>query len=182
MHRTAAVLIAVVLVAALVGVVAARRVSAHLAHGETAPEFRLQAARGGSVETVDLAATLAKGPVVLYFFPKSFTKGCTVEAHLFSEHAADYAKLGATVIGVSGDDIETQKRFSTEECRSAFLVASDPELKTAKAYDAFLAGSYANRTSYVIAPDGTIAYAYTSLDPGKHVENTLAALRSLGQR
>ncbi len=158
------------------------RVSAHLEHGAVAPAFTLQAAQGGDVATVDLKAALAKGPVVLYFFPKSFTQGCTVEAHLFSEHIADYKKLGAQVIGVSGDDIETQKKFSTEECRSAFLVASDPGLKIAKEYDAVLTGTYANRTSYVIARDGTIAYAYTSLDPEKHVDNTLEALRNLAAK
>src|ERR1700736_2697808 len=139
--------------------------SAPLEPGASAPPFTLQAAQGGDVSTVDLKAALAKGPVVLYFFPKSFTTGCTTEAHLFSEHIGDFKKLGAQVIGVSGDDIETQKKFSTEECRSAFLVASDPGLKVAKQYDAVLTSSYANRTSYVIAPDGTIAYAYTSLDP-----------------
>ena len=155
------------------------RASAQLPHGATAPTFTLQAALGGDVETVDLKAALAKGPVVLYFFPKSFTTGCTVEAHLFSDHIAEYRKLGATVIGVSGDDIETQKKFSTQECRAAFLVASDPGLKIAKQYDAQLAGSYANRTSYVIAQDGTIAYAYTDENPEKHVENTLAAVRAL---
>ncbi|MDB5095268.1 MAG: antioxidant, AhpC/TSA family protein, partial [Candidatus Eremiobacteraeota bacterium] len=102
-----------------------------------------------------------------------------VEAHLFSEHIAEYRKLGATVIGVSGDDIETQKKFSTEECRASFLVASDPGLKIAKEYDAKYSGAYANRTSYVIAQDGTIAYAYTDGDPSKHVENTLTAVRAL---
>ena len=165
----------------LVGVafVGVRHATAHLEHGAAAPEFTLQAAQGGDVTTVDLKAALAKGPVVLYFFPKSFTKGCTVEAHLFSEHVAEYKKLGAQVIGVSGDDIETQKKFSTQECRSAFLVASDPGLKIAKEYDAALAPGFANRTSYVIAPDGTIAYAYTNLDPEKHVENTLDALKAL---
>ena len=142
----------------------------------------LQAAQGGDVTTVDLKAALAKGPVVLYFFPKSFTSGCTTEAHLFSEHVGDFKKLGAQVIGVSGDDIETQKKFSTQECRSAFLVASDPGLKVAKQYDAFLADKYANRTSYVIAPDGTIVYSYTSLDPSKHVDNTLDALKTLAAK
>jgi len=178
-----------VLVTAIIGFVViaavglmARRVMAHLEHGAPAPEFTLQAAKGGDVETVDLKATLAKGPVVLYFFPKSFTKGCTVEAHEFSEATSEYAALNATVIGVSSDDIETQKKFSTLECRSAFLVASDPGLKVAKEYDAYLTGSYANRTSYVIAQDGTIAYAYTSLDPAKHVENTLAAVRALEKK
>ena len=168
-----------VLAFALVAGLGAGRGSAHLEHGKTAPEFSLQAAQGGDVATVDLKAALAKGPVVLYFFPKSFTTGCTTEAHLFSEHIGDFKKLGATVIGVSGDDIETQKKFSTQECRSAFLVASDPGLKVAKLYDAQLADKYANRTSYVIAQDGTIAYAYTDLDAAKHVDNTLDALKSL---
>jgi len=168
------------LLAGTLVVVTTRRAEAQLAHGAVAPAFVLQAAKGGDVETVDLKTELAKGPVVLYFFPKSFTSGCTTEAHLFSEHQAAYKQLGATVIGVSGDDIETQKKFSTQECRSAFRVASDPGLKIAKQYDAALAPGFANRTSYVIARDGTIAYAYTSLDPSKHVENTLRAVRALG--
>ena len=179
MNRSAVVTLAAFFIAGAVGVFGMGRASAQLAHGAAAPEFTLQAALGGDVETVDLKAALTKGPVVLYFFPKSFTQGCTVEAHLFSEHIAEYRKLGATVIGVSGDDLETQKKFSTQECRAAFLVASDPGLKIAKQYDAQLADSYANRTSYVIAQDGTIAYAYTSLDPAKHVENTLTAVRAL---
>ena len=172
----------VLAVAAGVMWLGARRAFAHLEPGVQAPPFTLQAAQGGDVATIDLKAALAKGPVVLYFFPKSFTKGCTVEAHLFSEHVGDYKKLGAQVIGVSGDDIETQKKFSTEECRSAFLVASDPALKVAKQYDASLAAGYANRTSYVIAQDGTIAYSYTSLDPAKHVDNTLDALKALAAK
>ncbi len=128
------------------------RASAQLLHGATAPTFTLQAALGGDVETVDLKAALAKGPVVLYFFPKSFTQGCTVEAHLFSDHIAEYRKLGATVIGVSGDEIETQKKFSTQECRAAFLVASDPGLKIAKQYDAQLTDAYANRSLLLHEP------------------------------
>jgi peroxiredoxin (alkyl hydroperoxide reductase subunit C) len=179
MNRFALLSAFVVAVVIAVGIVGVRRASAQLATGTPAPMFTLQAAQGGDVETVDLKAALAKGPVVLYFFPKSFTTGCTVEAHQFSEAIPEYQKLKATVIGVSSDDIETQKKFSTEECRAAFLVASDPGLKIAKQYDAQLAGSYANRTSYVIAQDGTIAYAYTSLDPSKHVENTLAAVKKL---
>ncbi|HEX3464508.1 MAG TPA: peroxiredoxin [Candidatus Elarobacter sp.] len=175
------VVVAVAALAVLAGVafVGVRHATAHLEQGAPAPDFTLQAARGGDVVTVDLKAALAKGPVVLYFFPKSFTKGCTTEAHLFSEHVAEYKKLGAQVVGVSGDDIETQKKFSTQECRSAFLVASDPGLKVAKQYDAALTSQFANRTSYVIAPDGKIVYAYTNLDPEKHVDNTLDALKSL---
>ncbi|MEA2785573.1 MAG: thioredoxin-dependent peroxiredoxin [Candidatus Eremiobacteraeota bacterium] len=179
MRKVAAAAVISLVIVALVAFVGAGRVWAHLERGATAPQFSLQAAKGGDVATVDLKAALAKGPVVLYFFPKSFTTGCTIEAHLFSEHIAEFTKLGATVIGVSGDDIETQKKFSTEECRSAFMVASDPGLKIAKQYDAQLADKYANRTSYVIARDGTIAYSYTSLDASKHVDNTLDALKTL---
>jgi peroxiredoxin Q/BCP len=166
---------------ALVLAVVPKPVLAELASGSVAPEFTAQAALGGDVKTVDLKAALANGPVVLYFFPKSFSSGCTVEAHLFSEHIADYQKLGATVIGVSGDPIDEQKKFSIEACRSTFLVASDPGLTIAKQYDAIIkeAPQYANRISYVIAPNGKIVYAYSDLDPSLHVQNTLNALQAL---
>jgi peroxiredoxin len=165
--------------AAFAVVLAAGPASAQLTPGVTAPEFQVPAARGGAVSQFDLHAALAKGPVVLYFFPKAFTSGCTIEAHDFSSHIADYTKLGATVIGVSGDGIETQKKFSTQECRSNFLVGSDPSLAVAKSYDTTVLNMFANRTSYVIAPNGKIVYAYTSGDPSLHVANTLAALRKL---
>jgi thioredoxin-dependent peroxiredoxin len=152
---------------------------AQLPTDATAPAFTAQVAQGGTVSSFALEQALARGPVVLYFFPKSFTSGCTAEAHDFADHIADYKALGATVVGVSGDSIETQMKFSTQECRSKFLVAADPGLKIAGEYDSKVLGLYANRTSYVIAPDGKIAYAYTSLDPDKHVANTLAALRKL---
>lgn len=165
--------------AALFAGVGVRGAFAAMTVGTEAPEFTAQAALGGDVSTFDMKAALAKGPVVLYFFPASFTSGCTAEAHAFAEHIGDFKKLGATVIGVSGDPIETQKKFSSQECRSKFAVASDPGLKIARAYDAVLMNIYANRTSYVIAPDGKIAYTYTNLDPTKHIDNTLAALRAL---
>lgn len=173
----AAVAVAALLAAAAFGVV--RGLRAHLTPGTPAPEFTLQAAKGGAVRTVVLAQLLAEGPVVLYFYPKSFSPGCTVEAYLFAERVAEFEHLGATVIGVSADDIDTQRRFSTQECQSAFLVASDPKLRIARRYDAALALNFANRTSYVIATDGSIAYAYVSLDPAKHVENALSALREM---
>jgi peroxiredoxin len=179
MSRSLVLIVVAAVVAAAAVLLGARKLSAQLEHGATAPDFTAQAALGGKVQTVALKSALAKGPVVLYFFPKSFTSGCTTEAHLFSEHIGDFHSLGATVIGVSGDDIETQKKFSTQECRSAFLVASDPGLKIAKSYDSALVAGFSNRTSYVIAPGGTIALAYTSMDPSKHVEKTLAALHEL---
>lgn len=172
-------LLGCVVVLAIVVVTIVRPAQAQLARQAAAPNFTAQVAQGGTVSSFSLAAALERGPVVLYFFPKAFTSGCTAEAHDFADHIAEYHALGATVVGVSGDSIETQKKFSTQECRSKFLVASDPGLKIAKSYHAVVLGLFANRTSYVIAPDGTIAYTYTSLDPDKHVANTLAALREL---
>ena len=119
---------------------------------------------------------------MLYFYPAAFTQGCTLEAHDFADHIDDYRKLGATVIGVSGDGIEKLQKFSVSECRSKFPVSSDGDHKISTAYDALLPIGpiiYSNRTSYVIAKNGTIVYTYTSLDFSQHVANTLQALRTL---
>ena len=153
---------------------------AALPDGAHAPEFSAPASRGGHVFTFNLASALARGPVVLYFYPAAFTKGCTIEAHEFASAIGAYHALHATVIGISHDQIATLNRFSVSACRKKFAVAADPTLKIAKAYDAVLPQdtTYANRTSYVIAPNGTIIYAYTNLDPSDHVKNTLAALRA----
>ncbi|HWZ48316.1 MAG TPA: peroxiredoxin [Herbaspirillum sp.] len=149
---------------------------AALKPGSKAPEFSAQASLGGVVSTFDLNKMLQKGPVVLYFYPAAFTKGCTIEAHLFADAIDRYKAMGATVIGVSGDDIDILNKFSVSECRSKFAVAADSDKKIMTAYDAVLDPKHANRTSYVIAPDHTIIYEYTSLDPNAHVENTLKAL------
>jgi peroxiredoxin len=153
--------------------------SSGLAKGAKAPDFTLQAALDGKESTFSLADALKHGPVVVYFYPAAFTSGCSAEAHAFAEAMPDYRKAGATVIGVSGDDMAKLKRFSTAVCQSKFPVASDPGLKTAKQYNATIMNIYANRISFVIAQDGTIAYEYASEDPAKHVENTLAAVRAL---
>lgn len=179
MRKMLLLVAAIVVVAGVLVVGGVRRVSAHLHHGAPAPSFTLQAAKGGDVSTFALDDALKHGPVVLYFYPASFTSGCTIEAHMFSEAIGKFKAAGATVLGVSGDPIDKQVKFSTQECRSAFPIASDPGLKVAAQYDAKLLGQYANRTSYVIAPDHTIALSYTSLDPSKHVEKTLAAVEAL---
>ena len=147
--------------------------------GDVAPDFSAQASLGGRIFDFSLAQALKKGPVVLYFYPAAFTSGCTQEAHDFAEATEDYGKLGATVVGVSHDDIATLNRFSVSECRSKFAVVADADQHIMKAYDSVLTGypQYANRVSYVIAPDGHVVYQYTSLDPDKHVANTLDALR-----
>jgi peroxiredoxin (alkyl hydroperoxide reductase subunit C) len=152
---------------------------ADLKPGETAPDFTAQATQGGKVFTYTLHDALKQGPVVLYFYPAAFTPGCTIEAHKFAEAIDRYKALGASVIGVSHDPIEKLQRFSVSECRSKFPVAADADGAIMKAYDAVMPvfSSYASRTSYVIAPDGMILYAYSSLSPDKHVENTLAAVK-----
>jgi peroxiredoxin len=151
--------------------------------GDAAPDFTAPAALGGEAFTFSLASALKKGPVVLYFFPKAFTTGCTAEAHEFAEAAASYAAAGATLIGMSADNIDTLHKFSLQECGSKFPVAADPDLSVIKAYDSALirVGSVgiADRISYVISPEGKIVYAYSDRNPDKHVENTLAAVKAL---
>jgi peroxiredoxin len=152
---------------------------AALQAGDKAPDFTAQASLGGNVFSFSLADALKRGPVVLYFYPAAFTADCTVEAHDFAEAVDKYKALGATVIGVSHDKIDTLAKFSVSECRSKFAVAADADQSIMKSYDAVLAiaPQYANRVSYVIGPDGKIVYSYTSLRPEKHVENTLDALK-----
>ncbi|MBU1236742.1 MAG: peroxiredoxin [Gammaproteobacteria bacterium] len=152
--------------------------------GDVAPDFSAQASLGGKEFTFRLSEALKAGPVVLYFYPAAFTQGCTVEAHNFAEAMPQYQALGASVIGVSTDDIETLDKFSVSECRGKFPVASDASRAIMKAYDAVLLWKthYANRISYVIAPDGRIAYVYSAMNPDRHVENTLAAVKALVER
>ena len=151
---------------------------AALKPGDAAPLFTTEAAVGGKQMPLVLSDALKKGPVVLYFFPKSFTSGCTLEAHLFADATEKFAALGATVVGVSHDDIATQVKFSKEECRDKFAVAADPESTIIKSYDAKMAVMpMSNRISYVISPDDKIVYAYSSMDPSEHVNNTMKAVQ-----
>jgi peroxiredoxin len=152
--------------------------NAALKPGDAAPLFTTDAAVGGKQMPLVLADALKKGPVVLYFFPKAFTSGCTLEAHLFADATEKFAALGATVVGVSHDDIATQLKFSKEECRDKFAVAADPESAIIKAYDAKLAMlPMSGRISYVISPDDKILYEYSSMDPNDHVNNTMKAVQ-----
>ena len=165
------------LFAATALMVLASAAHAALKPGDPAPLFTTDAAVGGKQMPLVLADALKKGPVVLYFFPKAFTSGCTLEAHLFAEATDKYAALGATVIGISHDDIATQVKFSKEECRDKFAVAADPESAIIKSYDAKLAMlPMSGRISYVISPDDKIIYEYSSMDPADHVKNTMKAV------
>lgn len=154
--------------------------AAELAPGTAAPNFTARATLGGAEFTFSLEEALRKGPVVLYFYPKAFTPGCTMEAHEFAEATPEFEALGASIIGISADPIDELHKFSTEECRSKFPVASDTDQSVMTAFDAVLEQKpeLANRTSYVIAPDGRIIYAHTDLNYEHHVANTLAALQT----
>lgn len=164
-------------------ILAASTAWAALPVGARAPDFVTQGALAGKPFRLHLRDQLRHGPVVLYFFPKAFTQGCTLEAHAFSDAAADFKKLGARVIGMSRDDLPTLKRFSVEACRNAFPVAT-ASAATVKAYDVAWAEhpELNTRTSYVIAPNGRIVMVHSDLDWSKHVELTLAAVRALRAR
>src|SRR5439155_21040202 len=114
-----------------------------------APNFTAEAALSGSVYRYSLAESLRKGPVVLYFFAAAYSEGCSVEAHYFAEAIAQFNALGATVVGVSGDDIETLTKFSVQACQSKFPVASDQTQSVMKSFDAVMQTrpDYANRIS-----------------------------------
>jgi len=168
----------------IVAVVAAAFVGtpalAELPVGSKAPDFKTTGAVAGKPFKLHLADQLKHGPLVLYFFPKAFTSGCTAEAHAFSDAAAQFKKMGAAVVGMSADDLPTLEQFSVKECRNNFPVATaDADVR--QAYDVVLKQKpeYANRTSYVIDRHGKIVMAYTNLDPSEHVERTLAAVKDL---
>jgi len=147
--------------------------------GEPAPAFVTQAAMGGKVYKFSLSEALAKGPVVVYFFPAAFSSGCSIEAHTFAEAIDKFQALKTTVIGVSGDNIETLTKFSVQECQSKFPVGSDDTKKIMASYDAAMSllPEYANRISYLISPDGKVIYQYKSLNPYNHVNKMLGALQ-----
>lgn len=155
-------------------------VAAALPVGAKAPEIVTTGAVGGKTFHLDLQRELRKGPVVLYFFPKAFTQGCTLEAHAFSEAAAKFHKAGAEVIGMSADPVPVLKQFSVKECRSAFPVATATP-QTIRAYDVAFdkAPGLTNRTSYVIDPNGRIVMVHSDLDWSQHVAKTLAAVEAL---
>ena len=151
--------------------------------GAQAPDFTTRGAVAGNVMTVHLADQLKRGPVVLYFFPAAFTGGCNAEAHAFAEAVADFKAAGATVIGMSADDVPTLQRFSTEKCAGKFAVASAGPALIQK-YDVALGRKLAGRditgrTSYVIDQTGKVAFVHSDLNPAEHVALTLAAVRRL---
>ncbi|WP_067732092.1 peroxiredoxin [Novosphingobium naphthalenivorans] len=173
-------------IAALSALVSSSAAVADLPVGSKAPMFRTSVALAGKTMRYSLRLSLRRGPVVVYFFPKAFTSGCTAEAHAFAEATEDFAALGATVVGLSADDLPTLQKFSTEECRNKFAVGvASPQI--IKGFDVALsrpgsANAMTKRTSYVIAQDGTITMVHSAMDYRDHVKLTLAAVRKLAKK
>ncbi len=143
--------------------------------GDKAPAFALQSQTGETVALEDL-----KGKwVVLYFYPKDFTSGCTLEARGFQKNAEEFAKRGAVILGVSGQSAETHKEFCDKESLS-FRLLADSKLRVAKSYGStMMGGLLAARTTFLISPGGFVARRWLKVSPGAHADELLAALDEL---
>ncbi|HEX8058314.1 MAG TPA: peroxiredoxin [Novosphingobium sp.] len=180
--------------AALLALALPAAAQAELAVGAQAPDFTAQSAMAGKVQSFNLRAALRRGPVVLYFFPKAFTQGCSLETRAFAEATPQFAAAHATVVGMSADDIPTLQRFSTEECRSKFAVAAatpaiissyDVAMKMEQLPEAArgrMPAGLTGRTSYVIAQNGRITMVHSNLDYRDHVRLTLEAVQALAHK
>jgi thioredoxin-dependent peroxiredoxin len=171
-------------------------VMAALQEGELAPDIRAQASRAGKTFEYSLKEALAKGPVVVYFYPSAFTGGCNAQAHAFSENSERFYAAGASVIGVSLDDIARLNDFSADPkyCAGKVAVASDVDGKIAKAYELTVreatAGKkdtrgfeighgFAERTTFIVTPDGKIVATLSGLAPEANVAKALEVVQKL---
>jgi len=161
---------------------AALPAKAELRTGDRAPEFTARAALAGSQTGFNLAEALAKGPVVLYFFPEALTGNCLLENYEFSYALGDFQRLGATVAGMSHDSIEVLQLASLLECSDKLPLLADPGLAVIRAYDAENAArpGYALSAAFIIAPGGEIVYSHVNADsdPVRHVEGVVRALEA----
>ena len=152
-----------------------------LAPGTEAPDFTLSDQDGNPVRLSDLRGR----PVVLYFYPKADTPGCTAQACGVRDHRADYAQRGAAVLGVSPDPVAKVKRFH-DRYDLAFTLLADPDHAVTEAYGAWAEKSMygrkywgATRTTYVIDADGRVATVIPKVSPKTHDDVVLAALDAL---
>ena len=166
--------------------------------GDTAPDFSAKASLGGKEFTFSLKDALKKGPVVVYFYPSAYTQGCNVQAHTFAVNYDKFTAAGATVVGVSLDNISRLNEFSAdpEYCAGKLPVASDESGAIAKSYDLKVreasAGAkdsrgveighgFTERTTFIVTPDGKVAATVggTGVKPTDNVEQALAAVQKL---
>jgi len=147
------------------------------AAGGTAPAFSLPSQEG---TTVTLEQNKGKW-VVLYFYPKDFTSGCTVEAHNFQRDLAKYEKANAVILGVSVDSVDSHKGFCTKEGLN-FRLLADTEAVVTKAYGSLgISGdkTYSARNTFLIDPSGVIRKVYLKVSPATHSDDVLADLAAL---
>ena len=173
---------------------------AALKTGATAPDFTATASLAGKDFTFSLKQALAKGPVVVYFYPAAYTGGCDLEAHTFATEMDKFRKAGTTVIGVSADSIARLNQFSSDPnyCAGKFAVASDPDGRIATQYGLKMVPpqkgvtdvtgkavthGFFPRTTFVLARDGKVVKVLSStadhLTPDQHVKHSLAIVEQL---
>lgn len=150
--------------------------------GEKAPDFELPDQDGNPVKLSELRG----GPVVVYFYPKADTPGCTTQACGVREHRADYAKAGARVLGISPDPVKKVKKFHDKQALD-FTLLADEDHTVAEAYGVWVQKSMYGRTywgnertTFIIAPDGKVAEVLRKVRPAEHDALALAALGELG--
>ena len=145
--------------------------------GKPAPDFTLKSNEGKTVSLKDY-----KGKwVVLYFYPKDFTSGCTLEAHNFQRDLAKYDEAGAVILGVSVDTADSHKGFCAKEGLN-FTLLSDPDAKVTTAYGSVMeykGSKLAERNTFLIDPKGAIAKVFTKVDPAVHSDEVLGAIAML---
>ena len=168
------VLLVVVVIVAVLVVPRLLSHSAAPAEGSNAPDFTLTSQEGSSVSLKDYRGNW----VVLYFYPKDQTPGCTREAHNFQVDQPKYAERNAVVLGVSVDSVDSHKKFCTKEGLN-FKLLADTDHKVTDSYGSltnFGVVKFAARHTFLIDPTGKVAKAYTSVDPVKHSAEVLADL------
>ena len=185
-------------------IVAAVPALAALKQGDTAPQFKTQASLAGKEFTFSLADALRKGPVVVYFYPSAYTSGCNVQAHEFAVNYDKFSAAGASVVGVSLDNIARLNEFSAdpEYCAGKLPVASDEKGDIARSYDLKIISEYngqslitmkdtrgveighaaAERTTFIVTPDGKIAATIGGIAPKDNVMKALEAVQQLSQK
>jgi thioredoxin-dependent peroxiredoxin len=145
--------------------------------GKPAPDFSLTTGDGSQVSLKDYHGKW----VVLYFYPKDFTSGCTLEAHNFQRDIAKYGDVGAVILGVSVDTAQSHKDFCTKEGLN-FKLLADPDAKVSTEYGSVMdykGQKLAARNTFIINPDGEVVKVYTSVKPAEHSDQVLKDLADL---
>ncbi len=151
--------------------------STKLEEGQSAPDFSLPSQEGKTVRLSDYAD---KNVVVLYFYPKDFTPGCTTEACTFRDNFQDFTDIGAVVIGVSSDSVESHKKF-IEKYNLPFLLLSDEDGKVRGQYGAAKFAGLPARITFVIDKKGVIRMVFESMNAKAHIEEAKKVVKLLSQ-